>query len=340
MKDDDKGLISLSHGDGGIKTGELIKNTILKHLGNEILDSLEDSAKIKTELPGTLAFTTDSFVVDPIFFPGGDIGKLCICGTINDLVTTGCRPLALSLSLMLEEGLMISELEKIILSIKEVLSRSGIKIVTGDTKVVEKGSVDRIFINTAGIGIIRKGIDISPSKIKEGDAIIINGSIAEHGLAILSTRDGFDFSTDIVSDCAPLDSLVNDMLEASGNIHALRDATRGGLATVLVEIANTSGKRFDIFEENIPLKKEARGLCEFLGLDPLYIANEGKMLAFVGKEDAQEVLKAMKNNKFGQDSRIVGKVSEKKDGLVVLNTSLGTKRMLDLQYGEQLPRIC
>lgn len=341
MTEGKKRLISLSHGDGGMKTNELINNTLLKYLGNDILNSLEDSARLKNTGNGKIAFTTDSFVVDPIFFPGGDIGKLSVCGTINDLSTTGCKPIALSLSLIIEEGLDIRDLEKILASIKDVLSETGVNIVTGDTKVVEKGNVDRLFINTAGVGLIKPEIDISPGNIKEGDSIIINGSIAEHGIAILSMRDGFDFKTPLISDCAPLDSLVGDMIKASNKgIHALRDATRGGLATVLIEMSGSCGLSFDIFEDDIPLKDEAKGICDFLGLDPLYIANEGKMVAFVENSDTDKVLKVMRKNKYGRDSRVIGKVLDSKKGLVVLNTGLGTKRILDLHYSEQLPRIC
>ncbi len=332
-------IIQLSHGDGGTKTGELINNLLLKYFGNEILNKLEDSAVIKPE-GGRIAFTTDSFVVDPIFFPGGDIGKLSICGTVNDLSTTGCIPLALSLSFIIEEGFPVPNLKKILASIKKATRDTGVKIVTGDTKVVGKGSVDKIFINTSGIGIIKKNIDISPSKIKVGDKILINGSIADHGTAILSRRKEFDFKTSIKSDCAPLNFLVRDMLGASTKIHALRDPTRGGLASILFEMARLSGTNINIYEEKIPIKKEVLGVCQFLGLDPLYIANEGKMVAFVDKEDASKILNHMKRNKYGRDSQIIGEVTEKGEGLIVLNTELGTRRILDLHYSEQLPRIC
>ena len=331
--------IHLSHGDGGIKTGELINNLLLKYLGNNILDRLEDSAFLK----GTdkrIAFTTDSFVVDPIFFPGGDIGKLSICGTINDLATTGCVPAALSLSFILEEGFPVPDFKKILASIRNTLDEAKVDIVTGDTKVVNRGSADKIFINTSGIGLIDSGLDISPAKIKTGDRIIINGSIADHGIAILSQRKEFNFKSNILSDCAPLSSLVRDMLEASTGIHTLRDATRGGLATVLFELANRSKTNINIYQDRIPVKREVLGVCEFLGLDPLYIANEGKMVAIVKKDDAELVLSAMKKNKYGKDSQIIGEISEEGEGRVILNTNLGTRRILDLHYSEQLPRIC
>jgi len=339
-------VINISHGDGGLKTGELINTFILKYLKNEILEKLEDSASLNIESKN-IAFTTDSFVVEPIFFPGGDIGKLSICGTINDLVTTGCTPFALSLSLILEEGFPLKDLEKILMSIsntiKEVnLSNDDVelRVVTGDTKVVQKGFADKIFINTSGIGLNKPNIEISPSKIKVNDLILINGGIGEHGLAILSQRDEFNFKTGIVSDCAPLNSLVNDILKVTEKIHAMRDATRGGLARVLIEMAQASKTIFEIDKVKIPLKKEARGLCEFLGIDPLYIANEGKMIIFVGSKDAGRVLGAMKKNKYGKDSQIIGKVVKKGEGIVVLNTEIGTKRILDMHYSEQLPRIC
>ena len=332
-------IIQLSHGDGGIKTGELINNLLLKYFGNEILNKLEDSAVLNYS-GKRIAYTTDSFVVNPIFFPGGDIGKLSICGTINDLVTTGCAPVAMSLSFILEEGFPVSDFKKILLSTKNVLDETGLNIVTGDTKVVEKGSADKIFINTSGIGLIYNDIDISPKKIKVGDKILLNGGIAEHGTAILSSRKEFNFKTSIVSDCAPLSSLVNDMLSASIKIHALRDATRGGLASILFELARTSESNINIYENKIPVKKEVRGICEFLGLDPLYIANEGKMVAFVDRKDADKALQAMKKNKYGKDSQIIGEVTEKGEGGVILITKLGTRRVLALHYSEQLPRIC
>jgi hydrogenase expression/formation protein HypE len=332
-------IIQLSHGDGGIKTGELINNLLLKYFGNEILNKLEDSAVLNCSSK-RIAYTTDSFVVNPIFFPGGDIGKLSICGTINDLVTTGCTPLAISLSFILEEGFPVSDFKKILLSTKKVLDEIGLNIVTGDTKVVEKGSADKIFINTSGIGFLGNNIDISPCKIEVGDKILINGGIAEHGTAILSSRKEFNFKTNIVSDCAPLSSLVNDMLSASKKIHALRDATRGGLASILFELARASGTNISIHDDKIPVKKEVLGICQFLGLDPLYIANEGKMVAIVDRRDADKILQAMKKNKYGKDSQIIGEVTEKGEGLVILFTELGTRRILDLQYSEQLPRIC
>jgi hydrogenase expression/formation protein HypE len=340
-------IIQLSHGDGGVKTGELINNLFLKYLKNDILVKLEDSAVINCT-DKKIAFTTDSFVVDPIFFPGGDIGKLSICGTINDLVTTGCEPSALSLSLILEEGFAISELEKILISINRTLkeinldlnSEKKVKIVTGDTKVVGKGSADKIYINTSGIGFMGKDINISPGKIEPGDVILINGSVGDHGITILCQRNEFNFKTNLKSDCSPLNTLVSDILKVSKNIHALRDATRGGLARILIELALSSDSNFSVFENKIPIKKEVRGVCEFLGMDPLYIANEGKMVIFVASNDAEKVLEAMRKNKYGKYSQIIGEVTKQRERQVILNTEIGTKRILDLHYSEQLPRIC
>jgi len=287
-----------------------------------------------------IVFTTDSFVVDPIFFPGGDIGKLSVCGTINDLSTAGCTPAALSLAIVLEEGFLVSHLKKILLSIKHSLKEANVKVVTGDTKVVEKGNIDKIYINTSGIGVLDSKINISPLNIKVGDKILLNGGIGEHGLSVLSQRKEFDFKTSLESDCAPLNSLVSDMLNVSKSIHAIRDVTRGGLATILVEMAKSSNTNIAIHQDKIPIKREVVGICEFLGLDPLYIANEGKIAVFVDKDDAEKVLQSMRKNKYGRGSQIIGEVTDSGQGMVVLNTTIGTKRILDMQYSKQLPRIC
>ncbi len=343
-------IILLAHGDGGKKSADLINDFILKHLKNNILEKLEDSAvlNLKDFNGKKIAFTTDSFVVKRLFFPGGDIGKLSVCGTINDLITSGCMPIALSLSFIIEEGFSLYDLEKIILSIKETVNSSTCKIgvVTGDTKIVEKGYADGMYINTSGIGIINQEVNISPPNIEENDDIIINGSIAEHGIAILSTRKEFNFKTNIKSDCACLDKLVIEMLNVSKNIHALRDATRGGLARVLIELAELSNFDFEIYEDTIPIKNEVRGICDFLGLDPLYIANEGKIVAFVKNSDTEIVLNAMRKNPSGKDAKVIGKVKKRKNTRertipkVSLITKLGTHRVLSLFYSEQLPRIC
>ena len=304
-----------------------------------MLNRLEDSAVIKA--PGSrIAFTTDSFVVNPIFFPGGNIGKLAICGTINDLATSGCVPIGLSFSLILEEGFPVSHLKKILASMRETLLEAKTSIITGDTKVVEKGSADKIFINTSGLGLIKHNSLLSPSEVKTGDKIIINGPIGDHGISILSQRKEFNFQSNIVSDCAPLSSLVSAVMSKTKKIHAFRDATRGGLATVLLEIAQASGHIINIHNQNIPVRDEVRGICDFLGLDPLYIANEGKMVIFVDPMDAQVVLDTIRNHKYGKQAAIIGEVGPSGPGSVILNTEIGTRRMLDMLYGEQLPRIC
>ncbi len=347
-------IILMSHGDGGLKSSELINTVISKQIKNDILDRFEDSAVIR--LPGKkIAFTTDSFVINPIFFPGGDIGKLSICGTVNDLAASGAVPYFLSFSLILEEGFPIKDLEKIMKSVSDTIdeinnSSPGIpkgkthnlhlKIVTGDTKVVEKGSADKIYINTSGIGLIDEEVNISPARIETGDIIIVSGTIGDHGIAVLSKRKEFDFKTSLKSDCAPLSPLVAELIAASKNIHTIRDATRGGLARVLFELALTSKHDFEISSSAIPVKRATRGICEFLGMDPLYVANEGKMVFFVSAEDAFNVLEAARKNKYGKDACIIGKVTKKGSGRVILNTEIGTKRLLDLYYSEQLPRIC
>jgi hydrogenase expression/formation protein HypE len=347
-------IILMSHGDGGLKSSELIRNIISKHIKNDVLDRFEDSAVIR--LPGKkIAFTTDSFVINPVFFPGGDIGKLSICGTVNDLAASGAIPYFFSLSLILEEGFPIKDLERIMKSISDTVDEINssvtgrkhennqnmkLEIVTGDTKVVEKGSADKIYINTAGIGLIDEEVNISPARIETKDIIIVSGTIGDHGIAVLSKRKEFDFKTTLKSDCAPLGPLVAELLSVSKNIHAIRDATRGGLARVLFELASASKHDFEISSGAIPVKRETRGICEFLGMDPLYVANEGKMVFFVSAADASSVLDAARKNKYGRDACIIGKVSKKGGGRVILNTEIGTKRLLDLYYSEQLPRIC
>lgn len=340
LEKSNKPCILLSHGDGGFKTSQLINEIVSGYIKNDILKKLEDSA-VFNSITNKIAFTTDSFVIDPIFFPGGDIGKLSICGTINDLVTSGCKPYALSLSLILEEGFLIEDFKKILKSIKETISEiNDVNIVTGDTKVVGKGFADKIYINTAGIGFIDKEIEISPKRIKPGDAVLINGTIAEHGIVILSQRKEFNFKTNLKSDCAPLNSLIKDMLSVSNEIHAIRDATRGGIARILIELAASSNTDIEISEKQIPIKKETYGICQFLGMDPLYIANEGKIIAFVAENEAEKVLDVMRKNKYGKDSQIIGKVIKKGSGSVTLKTILGTRRIIDIHYSEQLPRIC
>ena len=330
--------ILLSHGSGGRLTRELIEKKLLPLFRNPLLEALDDSASF--DIGGRIAFTTDSYVVKPIFFPGGDIGRLAVSGTVNDLAMVGAEPLYLSLSLIIEEGFDMEDLERILESARATSEEAGVKIVAGDTKVVMRGEADRIFINTSGIGLIPEGVNISGGNAKPGDLVLINGYIGEHGIAVMSKREGLEFSGDIKSDCAPLNSLVKDMLRATKNIHAMRDPTRGGLATALNEIAKSSGVGIRIYEERIPLRDEVKGACEMLGLDPLYVANEGKLIALVPKEEAEKVLEAMRKNPYGKDSEIIGEAVSENPGRVVLRTRIGSTRILGMLTGEILPRIC
>ena len=330
--------ILLAHGSGGRLAHQLVEREFVKALANPLLAKLDDSAVF--EIEGRLAFTTDSYTVSPIFFPGGDIGKLAVCGTVNDLAMSGAKPLYLSLAFIIEEGLSQKELSQIVVSIQKAAQEAGVKIITGDTKVVNRGSADRLFINTAGIGIIPEGVDISGSNARPGDKVILSGAIGEHGIAVLSRREGLSFSTDLESDCAPLAKLVMEMLAASPNIHCLRDPTRGGLATTLNELATQSRVGIKIEEEKVPAREEVLAACEMLGLDPLYIANEGKLIAIVSAEDAERVLSAMSRNHYGKEAAIIGEVTTKHPGRVVMKTSLGTTRIVDMLVGDPLPRIC
>jgi len=330
--------VLLAHGSGGKLAHEIVRNSFVSALDNPILNPLDDSAIISAE--GRLAFTTDSYVVQPIFFPGGDIGRLAICGTVNDLSMVGAKPLYLSLSFIIEEGLLIKDLERVVASIKETAEESGVKIVTGDTKVVNRGSADRLFINTAGVGIIPPKVDISGHNAQPGDAVIINGTIGDHGIAVLSQREGLGFATKLESDCSPLNGLVAEMLEASNAMRCLRDPTRGGLASTLNELAEQSRVSIRIEEDRIPVREEVAGACERLGLDPLHVANEGKLVAVVEAKDAEAVVARMKKNKYGRDAAIIGEVREEHPGRVVMKTRLGTSRIVDMLVGEPLPRIC
>ena len=330
--------VLLAHGSGGKLAHEIVRNSFLSALDNPILNPLDDSAIINAE--GKLAFTTDSYVVQPIFFPGGDIGKLAICGTVNDLAMVGASPLYLSLAFIIEEGLPIKDLEKVVASIKETAEAAGVKIVTGDTKVVNRGSADRLFINTAGIGIIPPGVNISGHNAQPGNAVIINGTIGDHGIAVLSQREGLGFATKLESDCSPLNGLVAEMLEVSNAIRCLRDPTRGGLASTLNELAEQSGVSIRIEEDKIPVREEVGSACEMLGLDPLHVANEGKLVAIVDAGDAEDVVARMRKNQYGRDAAIIGEVQEGHPGRVVMKTRLGTSRIVDMLVGEPLPRIC
>jgi len=329
--------ILLAHGSGGKLTYQLIKSFV-KKFGNLPLARLDDSAVLR--LNGKLAFTTDSYVVHPIYFPGGDIGKLAVNGTVNDLAMVGARPLYLSASAIIEEGFPLVELEGIVDSMNRAARLAGVEIVAGDTKVVEKGGADKIFINTSGIGLIDSGVDISSENSKIGDRIILSGTIGDHGIAILSARERFDFRTRVKSDCQPLNGIVSEILKVSKKVHTLRDPTRGGLATALNEIAEQSGVGIEIEEEKIPVKEEVKAVCEMLGFDPLYIANEGKLVAFVPERECEKILNVMRKNRYGRDAQIIGSVVARHKGRVVLKTSVGGERIVDMLTGEQLPRIC
>ena len=331
--------ILLSHGSGGKLSFNLIKKLFLSNFNNPYLEKLDDGAVLNIE-GLKLAYTTDSYTVDPLFFKGGDIGELAVYGTVNDLAMCGATPLYLSCSFIIEEGFSLNLLEKIVSSMREASVIARVDIVTGDTKVVNRGAVDKIFINTSGVGMVKEGVSISGSNAKVGDIVMINGPIGSHGIAVLSEREGLKFETEIKSDTAPLSSLVAEMLEVSKDIHVLRDPTRGGLSTTLNEIALSSKVDVEINEVDIPIQEEVRAACEILGYDPLYLANEGKLVAFIPSEIATDILKKMKENKFGKESKIIGRVVKKSEGKVYLNTTIGGKRIVDMLTGEQLPRIC
>jgi hydrogenase expression/formation protein HypE len=330
--------ILLAHGSGSKLSHDLLDKILVPPITNSILSRMDDSAVL--ELKGKLAFTTDSYVVNPIFFPGGDIGRLAVCGTVNDLSMNGAEPRYLSLALILEEGLELDILKKVIKSVKDTADEAGVQIVTGDTKVVNRGKADGLFINTTGLGIIRTRTDVSGANVKEGDIIILSGGIGEHGMAVMSQREGLKFNLPVNSDCAPLNRLVADMLAASKHIHSLRDPTRGGLAATLNELARQSGAGIKIEERKIPILDGVRGACELLGLDPLYIANEGKLVAAVAPGEADKVLAAMRKNKYGKKSEIIGQATGEHKGRVVMRTQIGSSRIVDMPTGEILPRIC
>jgi hydrogenase expression/formation protein HypE len=336
--------INLSHGSGGKAMRDLIANIFVKSFDNPILSQLEDQATIDLsslyQHGNRLAFTTDSYVVDPLFFPGSDIGEIAINGTINDLAVSGAKPLYLTCSMILEEGLPIETLRKVVASMQKAAKKAGVQIVTGDTKVVNRGCADKLFINTAGIGIIPPGIDISPRHIQPGDVVIINGEIGNHGTAILIARGELALETDIESDCQALHELVAEIIKVCPEIHAMRDATRGGLATVLNEFAQTSNLGIRINENAIPIREEVNGVCEILGLEPLYLANEGKLVIVAPPEKADLILETMGNHPTGKDASIIGEIITNPPGIVLLKTAFGAEKIIDMLVGDQLPRIC
>lgn len=331
--------ITLSHGSGGKATHNLIEGVFGPAFSNPLLDAMDDSATFAVS--GQLAFTTDSYVVSPLFFPGGDIGKLAVHGTINDLAMAGAEPLCLSAGFILEEGFPISDLRRIVQSMAEAASAAGVPIATGDTKVVQRGKADGVFINTAGVGIVRAPQPIGQARVVVGDQVIVSGPIGDHGIAIMVTREGLELETTLESDTAPLHTLVAAMLAVGGEgIHCLKDPTRGGVATTLNEIALGSELAIGLDESAIPVRAEVRGACEILGLDPLTIANEGKLLAFVAPDVAPQVLATMKAHPLGREARLIGNVQAEPNGMVFLRTDIGGTRVLDMLVGDPLPRIC
>jgi hydrogenase expression/formation protein HypE len=332
-------VITLGHGSGGLLTHKLLQTGVFDLLKNELLDQQHDGASF--ELNGKVAFSTDSYVITPAFFPGGNIGELAINGTVNDLSMCGAIPKYLSLSFIIEEGLTMEEFWMVLSGVKEAAQNAGIKIVTGDTKVVEKGKGDKIFVNTSGVGIIHPNAAIHHNRIEAGDKIIVSGNIATHGIAIMSVRKGLEFETDILSDTAPLNHTVKNLLDLFGNdIKFLRDPTRGGVASVLNEIAELTHLGFDISQKNIPVDEQVEGACEMLGLDPLYVANEGIFLAVVKNEIADEFVKQLRGEVNGVHASIIGEVTTQHPGKVILKSRIGGNRVVNYLTGEQLPRIC
>jgi hydrogenase expression/formation protein HypE len=348
--------ITLAHGSGGKAMHELVEGVFLEYLKNPLLEKLEDQAVFEinsicgeaagTTLPTRMAFTTDSFVVDPLFFPGGNIGSLAVNGTVNDLAMSGARPLYLSAGFIIEEGFLIEDLKRILQSMRAAADEAGVQIVTGDTKVVQKGGADKLFINTSGIGVIETPVRISASRASVGDKVILSGTLGDHGTTIMIARGELELETNIESDCAPLNGLVQTMMDEAARVasldalHCLRDPTRGGLATTLNELALASEVCIQIFESRFPIREEVHGACEILGLDPLYVANEGKLVVSVAAEVADALVARMRASRYGKDACIIGEVKAEPKGIVAMQTGFGGTRIVDMLVGEQLPRIC
>ena len=337
MSDDE--VIVMADGGGGGRTRELLRTVILPAIDNPMLRGLDDAACIDRPA-GNLVFTTDSFVVSPLFFPGGDIGRLAVCGTVNDLAMQGGRPLYLSLGLILEEGLRVGDLRRIMRSLGETAKEAGVMVVTGDTKVVERGAGNGIYINTAGLGERLPGVDTHVANARPGDRVVINGTLGDHGIAVMSVREGIRFETELVSDAAPLGGMIGDLLAAVPGIHVLRDPTRGGAAAALNDIAESSGVCVRLQEGAIPVRPEVRGACDLLGFDPLNVANEGKAVIICAPQDVDAVLTALRKHPLGADACEIGEVVAAPAGRVLLHTKLGGERMVDVPSGEDLPRIC
>ncbi len=337
--------ILLGHGSGGQLTADLIQRLFVPTFGNEVLGALEDQATLNVPVANAsgsyrLAFTTDSFVVRPLFFPGGDIGRLAVHGTVNDLAVGGARPLFLSAAFILEEGLPLTDLQRIVVSMRQACAEAGVALVTGDTKVVDRGKGDGLYITTSGIGLVPEGISLSIHNARPGDCILVSGTIGDHGIAIMSVREGLEFETVLESDTAPLTELAQAILKACPATRCMRDPTRGGLSSVLNELAAASGVGVRLDESAIPIRPEVRGACEMLGLDPLYVANEGKLIAVVPKDDAQRVLEAMRAHPLGKNAARIGGIVAENSEMVILRSVVGGERVVTMLAGEQLPRIC
>lgn len=334
--------IVMGHGAGGKMMNDLIQHLFASDFRNDLLAQLGDSTKLtlSTGINQRLAFSTDSFVVSPLFFPGGNIGELAVNGTVNDIAMSGAKPLFLSAGFILEEGLEMETLAHISASMAQACRQARVQIAAGDTKVVNKGHGDGLYINTTGIGLIPENVNISPNNAKPGDFIIVSGTMGDHGIAIMSVREGLGFESEIKSDTAPLNGMVEEMLAVSKEIHCLRDATRGGLSAVLNELALASDVGIEFEEENVPVRPAVKAACEMLGLDPFYIANEGKLVAFVPETDVEKTLETIRNNEYGKDATVIGRVVEDHRGMVIAKTVIGSSRVVDLPAGELLPRIC
>jgi hydrogenase expression/formation protein HypE len=331
--------VQLAHGGGGRLMQRLIEEVFVKEFGNPLLEARHDGATFEAG-GARLAFTTDSYVVRPLFFPGGDIGTLAVNGTVNDLAMCGARPLHLSAGFIIEEGLPVETLRRVVGSMARAARAAGVSIVTGDTKVVDKGKGDGVFVNTAGVGVVEHGLSISPRNVQVGDVILLSGDVGRHGIAVMAVREGLEFESEIESDCAPVADLVLKLIEAGVEIHCLRDLTRGGLTSALVEIAEAGGTRARIDEALIPVREDVRGACEILGFDPLYLANEGRFVAYVPERDAGRALELMRAHPAGEGACAAGRVVESAPAPLTMRSRIGTVRVLDMFSGEQLPRIC
>lgn len=331
--------IVMGHGAGGRMSHQLIQKAFMSAFDNPALRAGDDAALVVPE-HGKLSISTDAHVVFPLFFPGGDIGKLAVCGTVNDVAMLGAKPLYLTAGFILEEGLSMETLKAVVASMKSAADEAGVQIVAGDTKVVQRGKADGLYITTAGVGVVREGVNIGGAQAKVGDVIILSGSIGDHGIAVLGARGELGFESSLQSDVAPLNHLIEAMLDASPNVHVLRDPTRGGLATTLNEIAGQAKVGILLQEDSIPVHPEVNAACEMLGFDPLYVANEGKLVAIVAKEDAEKILAAMKQTRYGEGAVVIGEVTAEPKGRVLLKTALGSTRVVDMLAGEMLPRIC